>query len=63
MNTMRIKKRPVTAATQEAANYKEAISYIQSAIEALGMESGKDEAAREAIANLSVILLDLKTAK
>ena len=43
--------------------YADAISYIQSAIESLGavVRRSGDDRAKEAIANLSVVLLDLKS--
>ena len=43
--------------------YTDAISYIQSAIESLGavVRRSGDARAKEAIANLSVVLLDLKS--
>lgn len=40
--------------------YDEAIDYIHSAINSLGACAKDDEIAKESIANLSVVLLDLK---
>lgn len=40
--------------------YSECIKYIQKAIDALTSDAKTDEDAREALANLSVILFDLK---
>lgn len=72
---MRIKKkkpvesstvvRPVTSGTEPAASptgkYDEAIGYINSAISSLSVHAKEDELAKESIANLSVVLLDLKS--
>lgn len=55
-------KKPVKASTDKpAVDYSEAIDFIKSAIDALGdlAETG-DALAKESIANLSVVLLDLK---
>lgn len=61
---MRIKKTnaAVNAATNsDTAKYAEATNYIQSAIQALGAAAQDgDTLAKESIANLSVVLLDLK---
>lgn len=66
---MRIKKSnpsttpaSVKAATQSApeSNYSEAIGYIQSAISSLSSLAKTDEVAKESIANLGVVLLDLQ---
>lgn len=40
--------------------YQDAINYIQSAISSLSNVASTDDIARESIANLSVVLLDLK---
>lgn len=69
---MKIKKNPVTAAAEiEGAEvnedksvinkYKDAIDYINSAISSLSVMAKDDKLAKESIANLSVVLLDLKT--
>ena len=68
---MKIKKtRPaetqVTATTQPAAekkNYVSATSHIETAIKILGSSAdiANDNVAKDAIANLSVILFDLKS--
>lgn len=69
---MKIKKNPVTAALEiEGAEvnedksvinkYKDAIDYISSAISSLSVIAKDDKLAKESIANLSVVLLDLKT--
>ena len=42
------------------SKYAESIEYIKSAISALGAVAKDDNIAKEAIANLSVILLDLQ---
>lgn len=40
--------------------YEQAISFIKNAIDALGVVAKDDALARESIANLSVVLFDLK---
>ena len=60
---MKIAKSKVTASTADNKPnpHKEAIDYIQSAIQALSTEAQNgDSLAKESIANLSVVLLDLK---
>jgi hypothetical protein len=55
----------VNAAATDAV-YKDAMNYIHCAINSLGDIATKDKSnvfAREAIANLSVVLLDLKSNK
>lgn len=49
-----------TNTIQGASNYSEAISYISSAISSLSVSAKDDVLAKESIANLSVVLLDLK---
>lgn len=63
---MKIKKQQkntknAVSAAKKSENHSEAISYIKSAIEVLG-ESAKngDVLAKESIANLSVVLFELK---
>lgn len=66
---MRIKKNPVAASSESIINnskqtepkYSEAIQYIQSAISSLSVDASNDELAKESIANLSVVLMDLKS--
>ena len=62
--SLKIKKTKVQpdAEVNEApkATYDEAISFIRSAIESLGVSGADDEKAKDAIANLSVILFDLQ---
>lgn len=48
---------PVLAST---ASYEQAINFIHDAIDALGAVAKNDPIARESIANLSVVLFDLK---
>jgi hypothetical protein len=55
---VRQQSQKVTAA---AGGRDEAVEYIQSAIHSLGCNSRDDIIAKEAIANLSVILMDLKS--
>lgn len=43
-----------------AGKYDEAIGYINSAISSLSVHAKEDVLAKESIANLSVVLLDLK---
>lgn len=50
----------VNADTSTSADYSEAIGYIHSAISALSTAAKNDPLAKESIANLSVILFDLK---
>lgn len=66
---MKIQKRAVKANTElleelvptiEECPYQCAIDNILSAIECLGEIAKEDELARESIANLSVVLFDLK---
>lgn len=73
---MKISKKPVTANTvvvqqidskqaesvaEVSANkYGEAMLHISAAIESLGKLGKDDEVAKESIANLSVVLLDLQ---
>lgn len=65
---MKISKKPISvkAATAEkassiqSASKEEAISHIYAAINCLGKEAKTDIVAKESIANLSVVLLDLK---
>lgn len=62
---MRIKK--VTASTEEVNQnldenkYAAAIKHIDNAISELSAYAKQDELAKESIANLSVVLLDLKS--
>lgn len=59
-----MKSKPaVTAATEpkDTNKYAEATNYIESAIQALSKDAkAGDSLAKESIANLSVVLLDLK---
>lgn len=63
---MRIKKNSGAIISSESVQttpadaYEEAINYIHSAISSLSNVAGTDDIARESIANLSVVLLDLK---
>lgn len=65
---MTIKKNPSAAKTKQApkkvnakSNYDEAAEYIRCAISVLGKSAKEsDVIARESIANLSVVLMDLK---
>ncbi len=63
---MRISRvRPIVSAEnmiEENNKYASAIGHIRSAIDALGEIAKDDELAKESIANLSVILLDLNSA-
>lgn len=47
-------------ATNEKGKYQSSIDYIKLAIDSLGEVASDDPIAKEAIANLSVVLLDLK---
>lgn len=74
---MKITKRPIKACneivlesqpevvevamTAETCPYESSINYIRSAIEELGKIAKDDPIARESIANLSVVLFDLKS--
>lgn len=51
----------VTQPTVEnsASQYGEAIDHIKAAIESLGVIAANDDLAKDSIANLSVVLLDL----
>ncbi len=42
-----------------ASQYGEAIDHIRAAIESLGVVAANDDLAKDSIANLSVVLLDL----
>lgn len=44
----------------DSNKYAEAIGYINSAISSLSVHAKEDSLAKESIANLSVVLLDLK---
>lgn len=65
---MTIKKNPSAAKTKQVTkkvnakcNYDEAVEYIRCAISSLGKSAKEsDVIARESIANLSVVLMDLK---
>lgn len=61
---MKIAKSGVTAAAKPNTNsngtYDECIGHIRSAINSLGTIAKTDDKAKEAIANLSVILFDLQ---
>lgn len=65
---MTIKKNPSAAKIKQTpekinakSNYDEASEYIRCAISALGKSAKESDAiARESIANLSVVLMDLK---
>lgn len=61
---MKIAKSNVTAATEPkaapASNYDESIGHIRAAINSLGKVAKGDDKAKDAIANLSVILFDLQ---
>ncbi len=51
----------ITASTEPKNKYDEAIDYIKCAISALSVSAkDNDTLARESIANLSVVLMDLK---
>ena len=52
--------KPEEETVQLDSNREEAIGYIQSAISALSVTAKTDIVAKESIANLSVVLLDLK---
>ena len=54
-------KRPGVMAATSGPRYGEAISLIRQAIDSLGKVSKEDAIARDAIANLSVVLLDIKS--
>lgn len=67
MNMTIKKRRPANTAKgshtniNAKTNYDEAIDYIKCAISALGKSAkASDSVARESIANLSVVLMDLK---
>lgn len=54
-------KRPAKKSIYAAKNREEAINYIKCAINALGQEAlDGDSTVREAIANLGVVMFDLK---
>jgi len=64
---MKISKSSINANKRASNNVKattnnrsEAVEYIQSAIHSLGTNAKDDVVAKESIANLSVILFDLK---
>ena len=62
---MKISKKPIQSAdtvldTVDTCKYSESIEYIKNAIQALANIAKDDEMAKDAIANLSVILFDLK---
>lgn len=46
--------------TEVKNKYQDSIDYIKAAIDNLGTMAEEDSTARDAIANLSVVLLDLK---
>lgn len=68
---MRIHKKLVVATTKPVVaneeskelKYQDAIDYIKSAISYLGVNGRNNKVAKEAIANLSVILLDLQASE
>ena len=60
VQSKRLIKKQVTKVTAATGGRDEAVDYIQSAIHSLGCNSKDDVIAKEAIANLSVILMDLK---
>lgn len=46
--------------TEVKSKYQDTIDYIKAAIDSLGNIAQDDDLAKDAIANLSVVLLDLK---
>lgn len=58
--TAALEPNTINADTVASADYSEAIGYIHSAISALSTSAKNDPLAKESIANLSVILFDLK---
>lgn len=61
MKVMKSKTAVKAATDSNTSQYKEAVNYIQSAIQALSADAKNGDAlAKESIANLSVVLLDLK---
>lgn len=52
--------KPQTSASDNSGKYDECIQFIRSAIDCLGVNAKNDDKAKEAIANLSVILFDLQ---
>lgn len=59
---MKIKKTTAVNASKQTTsvtNYSEAKKHIKCAIDALGKDAKDDVLAKESIANLSVVLLDL----
>ena len=46
--------------TEGKSKYQDTIDYIKAAIDSLGNIAQDDDLAKDAIANLSVVLLDLK---
>lgn len=64
---MKISKNKKTCAAKETSTvtevkskYQDTIDYIKAAIDSLGNIAQDDDLAKDAIANLSVVLLDLK---
>ena len=51
---------PVESTDVITNGYQAAVDHIQEAIESLGPHAKEDEIARDAIANLSVVLFELK---
>lgn len=56
---MKISKVIKAARETEPSTYATVIGHLRSAIDALGEHAKDDEKARDAIANISVVLLDL----
>lgn len=57
---MKINKPQSNKTNDSANNYSEEQKHIKAAIDLLGKKSKHNQLARESIANLSVVLLDLK---
>lgn len=60
-NTSTASVQASTAVTGATGNYAEAVGYIKSAISALSAQAKTDVLAKESIANLGVVLLDLNS--
>lgn len=58
MKIQKVKKKGTVESSK--SNYDETLKYIKSAIDSLGKVAKDDVIARESIANLSVVLFDLK---
>ncbi len=57
---MKISKSNTTVSTNSSSNCEEAKKHIKAAIDCLGKDAKESIVAKESIANLSVVLLDLQ---